>query len=1214
MATEKRNTSGGRARAGNAPASRKALARRAPAKRLGACPPVVGIGASAGGLETLKEFFEAMPADGGMAFVVIQHLDPDYKSQMAELLASHTAMKVVMAEDGLQVEPNAVYLIPPNKYLSIHECALHLTPARRDGIRMPIDFFFRSAAEELQDSAAGVILSGTGSDGVLGVRAIRAAGGIVVVQDPTTAQFDAMPRNAIATGMADFVLPVQQMPKALLFFRRQYHAREEGEPGDAAGERQEDVAEILNLLLRQCYSDFRGYKRSTIMRRIARRMGINQVTGLSDYLRLLRQDSEELNKLSKEMLIGVTGFFRDPEAFEELRKVAIAPIAHSRDENLPVRVWVPGCATGEEAYSVAMLVLEELRAIQKGCPLQVFASDIDEEALAVARAGIYPMSIGADISPERLERFFVRHEDGYQVAKAVRDCLVFTSHNLIAAPPFSRLDLISCRNVLIYLEPGVQEEVISLFGFALNRGGVLFLGRSESTANHSEFFEPISKRWRIYRRTGHPHRPAAGFPAVAGRQLPFAIADSPQTGERLPSLAVLPPQLLLEHFSAGLVLIDTRGAILYFYGQTGRYLDHPTGEADLNLFSMAGGRLSRRLRPAVRQALENDAPIMIEGVTMETGNGSLVANVTVRPFVRPGGSDRLLAVVFEEALTAVPARAADSAEAENSKGVQLVEQLETELKAARAELQATTEEFETANEELRAAAEEAVSMNEELQSANQELEASREEVQSVNEELTTLNTQLSERMEELTATNNDLSNLIGSTDIATIFLDRELRIRRFTPKATELFNLIGSDVSRPIGQVSPRSRGVTLADEAQKVLENMATVERELRTDDNRWYLMRVLPYLTLGNRIDGVVATFSEISELKRAEESLQDALVYAEGIVETVRDPLLVLDAQLRVVSANRAFYRTFQARPEDTQGVLVYEMANHQWDIPSLRHLLEQVIPENAQFQDFEVEHEFPGMGMRTMLLNGGRIDQAGGRRALILLAIVDVTEKLDRQKRLVEAERARAQAAEGIAAEVTHRMKNNLAILSGLLDMQSRGQAGVEAAAMGLRDAISRVSSLSAVHDQLYGTRSEKVEVKDLLRRLGDQITAGLAPRTADLTVSGSAAHVSSKVGTALAIVVSELITNAIKHGGPEGDGILRIKLRVQRRLGKLRLSVWNSGKPLPRGFDAAKQRGMGLLLAREIVTGQLNGAFALRAHRGGTRAEIVVDESMTEGTG
>jgi two-component system CheB/CheR fusion protein len=1418
-----------------------------------------------------------MPPDSGMAFVVIQHLDPDHKSHMADLLAKHTRMKVAEAGDGLSVEPNAVYVLPPNKHLTIQGRTLHLGPIRRDGMRMPIDLFLRSLAEDLQDQAVGVILSGSGSDGSLGVRAVRGAGGMVMVQDPATAVFDNMPRSAIATGLVDYILPVDQMPEALLAYMRQHRSRGEDGPAGALEQGSGDVDAVLNLLLRRANSDFRGYKRSTIVRRVERRMSLNQIEGLPGYLRLLQDSPEEVTKLAKEMLIGVTGFFRDPEAFEELRRTVIAPLVQDRGDDLPLRVWVPGCATGEEAYSVAILLLEELRAAQKPDHLQAFASDIDEGALAFARAGIYPESVAGDLSSERLERFFVKHDGGYQVAKAVRESLVFTSHNLITAPPFSKLDLISCRNVLIYLEPEVQERVISLFGFALNVGGCLLLGRSESTAEHSKLFEALSKKWRIYRRTAHPHHLVADFTAVGAGKLARGGVDRKREGTPASGLALLPQQLLLDQFSASLLLIDAQGTIRYFYGQLDRYLTHPSGEPDLNLFAMARGKLSRRLRTAVRQALEQHRPVRIEGVAID--GSSLAANVTIRPFVRPGGTDKLLAVIFEDVPAAASA-AAVSVETDSSKGALLVEQLETELATAKAELEATTEEFETANEELKAAHEEAMSMNEELQSTNEELEASKEELQSVNEELTTLNTQLTDTTDEVTAANNDLSNLIGSTDIATIFLDRELRIKRFTPPATELLNLIPSDVGKPVGHIQQSFRGLVLADEAQKVLKDMSTTEREVSTDDGRWYLARVLPYRTADNRIDGVVTTFSEVTQLKQTEASLENARAYAESIVETIREPLLVLDAELRAVSANAAFYKTFKVKPADTEGRPFYELGGRQFDIPALRQLLEDVIPDNSQVMDFEVEHEFPGIGRRSMLLNARRVEQAGDRPQLILLAMEDVTErrrayeelaqahrrlqwlidsipvpvsvaedpecrritqnpasraaieadlggeasplvpgaewevyrhshhgrllepselplqravsenreirgvelevephggqprmvrvdaapvhdasgtvvggiavttditedkrllqaeraraetarlleivldhvysgvahldadfgflqvnpqyekatghsaqglvgrsffevfpseklcadfswvretgrlgfyleypfefhdqpergitywdwvlvpvkgddgrlvsyvlsvtevtdKVRQRERLVEDERARAKAAENVAAEVSHRMKNNLAILSGLLELQLRGHTGDDAAARGLRNAISRVSSLSAVHEQLYETRSDRVELKDLLRRIGEQVAAGLAPGTTEFAVSGSVVHVSSKVGTALAIVASELITNAIKHGAPGGDGILRIKVGVQRRSGKLRISVWNPGNPLPRDFDVAKQRGMGLLLAREIVTGQLGGSFALRARGGGTAGEIVLDESIADVAG
>jgi two-component system CheB/CheR fusion protein len=756
--------------------------------------PIVGIGASAGGLEALRDFFGAVPADSGMAFVVIQHLDPTHKSHMVDVLVKHTDMPVLQAKQGMRVEANTVYLIPPNAYMTVRDCELHLEePIKRAGVRMPIDFFFRSLAEDQQERSICVVLSGSGSDGMLGVRAIRGAGGMAMVQDPETAAHDSMPRRAIATGLVDYVLPVREMPAALVSYVRQSYLHGPRPPEGAAPEAPADVGTVLNLLLVRANSDFRGYKKGTVLRRIQRRMGLSQTASLVDYVRLLRQDPEEVSRLAKDMLVGVTGFFRDPEAFDELRRQAVIPLVSGKVDDSGLRAWIPGCATGEEAYSIAIMLLEELSNAGKVAPVQIFASDIDEEALELGRSGIYPESIASDVSAERLERFFTRQDHTYQVNKEVRECVLFAAQNLITGPPFSKLDLISCRNVLIYLEPEVQRRVSSLFAFALRPGRYLLLGKSDSLADEAKIFEPVSKRWRIYRRTAVPHHEAVEFPVRArGQLVPNAPVEA--AGARhAAALAAANQQVLLEHFGAAVVLIDATGQIAHFHGTTSRYLEHPSGTAGLNVFDMVWDGLSRRLRHSVRRALESKEAVRLEGVPL-TREGDDWVDVTVRPVVQSGGVEPLLALFFEEKAGSEPLAAA--VEAESAEDIPLVQQLERELGAAREELQASSEEFETTNEELRAAHEEAMSVNEELQSTNEELETSKEELQSVNEELTTVNNQLSDKIEELDAANSDLANLMGSTDVATVFFDRELRVRRFTAQATKVLNLISSDVGK----------------------------------------------------------------------------------------------------------------------------------------------------------------------------------------------------------------------------------------------------------------------------------------------------------------------------------------------------------------------------------------------------------------------------------
>ncbi|MGH7847669.1 MAG: chemotaxis protein CheB, partial [Candidatus Binatia bacterium] len=957
--------------------------------------PIVGIGASAGGLEALKEFFTAMPADSGMAFVVIQHLNPSHVSHMSELLAKFTEMKAVEAEDRMALEPNSVYTIPANKFLALAEGTLHLTePVKRDGMRMPIDFFFRSLAEDQPEKAICVLLSGSGSDGTLGLREIRGAGGMIIAQDPETAQFDSMVRSAIATGLVDYVLPAAEMPGALIKYAQQSYVRagnkaetEEGTNGLNA---------IVNLLAEKAQSDFGPYKKTTLLRRIERRMGLNQMNDFSDYLAFLRRDPDEVARLAKDMLINVSSFFRDAEAFVELREKVIAPLIAEKNNNNPLRVWVPGCATGEEAYSIAMLLLEDLGAARKSCPIQLFASDIDPEVVRFAREGLYPKSIAADVSEERLKRFFTKTDKSYQVIKQLREAVIFSAQNMITEPPFSRLDLVSCRNVLIYLEADIQRRIITLFSFALRPRGYLFLGKSDGIAGQSELFLTISPKWHIYRSQGSPQRAVENFLLWPEKK---AAPGGPLVEKSRPplNLADLNLQVLANHFDAAIVLTDERGNILYFCGPTRKYLDHPTGQADLNLLNMIETEFSARLRLMLHKVAQEDEPATLERVSFRGQDSASLAKVTIMPAPARKSSERLFAVIFEEVRESQgTAPSLVSAEA-GPKDDSLIAQLEAELKALKDEFRSSTDEYESSAEELEAANEEVMSINEELQSTNEELETSKEEIQAVNEELNTVNNELNLRFTELNEANNDLANLFNASDIAQIVLNSAFCIRRFTPAAQKLLNLIPSDLGRPISHLSHRFIGLDLVAEADKVLRDLSVIEKEVQTSAGYWYQMRSLPYRTLDNKIDGVVFTFTDVTRLKHSEEAMMAARNYAESIVETVREPLIVLDDERRVILANRSFYSTFQVLPPDTLDRIIYELGDHQWDIPGLHELLDEILPQNSHFNDFEVEQEFPRLGRRVMLLNARRIQRPAQSR-LILLAIEDITERKRAQESL------------------------------------------------------------------------------------------------------------------------------------------------------------------------------------------------------------------------
>jgi two-component system, chemotaxis family, CheB/CheR fusion protein len=950
-----------------------------------------------------------MPPDSGMAFVLIQHLDPAHESLTAELLGRHTKMSVVQVKREMSVEPNHVYVIPPNKYLSIRERRLRLSsPDVHRALRMPVDFLLRSLAEDQRERAVGIVLSGTGTDGTLGLKEIKAAGGLSIVQDPETAQYDGMPRSAIAGDSVDQAVSIDKMPQLLLAYAQHRYLRNPLDARPVEEEAPQDFADVVGLLRARAKFDFGPYKKGTLGRRVHRRMGLRHVERLADYLQLLRTDPAEVNALHKDVLIGVSSFFREPAAWDALTSDVLRRMVAQKPAGTAVRAWVPACATGEEAYSLAMLLIEQLQATQKSCDIQIFASDVDTQALEQARAGVYPESVAADVSPERLRHFFVRGDSTYRVNKELRESVVFANQNVITDPPFSKLDLISCRNLLIYLEADVQKKIVSLFHFALTEGGYLFLGSAESIGQAEDLFEPVSKKWRIYRRIGTVRSDRVHFPIEPPPERTPRMAAAPRAAASEARLAEAVHQLLLDRYAPASVVINRRFSIVHFAGPTHKYLAQPPGPPTRDLIAQAREGLATKLRGVVHRALREDQQVTLTGVRVRRNDHLHRVRLTVEPLKVAKETEGLLLVCFEDE----PTTSQPPPETTASSGGDewLVRQLEHELKTTREDLQSTIEELEASNEELKAANEEAMSVHEELQSTNEELETSQEEMQSLNEELSTVNNQLQSKVAELERANDDLDNLLTSTGMPTIFLDRRLRIRHFTPSATDLFNLIPSDIGRPIRDIAQKFIDPDLLADAEAVLDKLAPLKREVRTEDGRLYMRRLLPYRVQDSHIDGVVITFSDV-----ATEELQAARAYAESIVDTVREALLVLDADLRVVSANRSFYEMFQVSQEETEGRPIYELGNRQWDIPRLRAFLEQTPPEKRQLTNFEVEHNFPSLGPRTMLLNGRLLSPNGGPPGLfLLLAIEDITER-KRSRQALEVSEARFRGIVDSAAD-------------------------------------------------------------------------------------------------------------------------------------------------------------------------------------------------------
>lgn len=953
---------------------------------------VAGIGASAGGIEALQAFFEALPDNLGVAFVVVIHLSPEHHSHLAEILAKCTTMPAEQVHGRVPLEGDHIYVIPPDRRLEITDSQIGAFPFEEPrGQRAPIDLFFRSLAEQHGDGFA-VILSGGGSDGAVGVKAVKERGGLVLVQDPLEAASGSMPRAAIATGMADVVLPVRELATRLADLtgskRRIAQTLNPESPALLDGGEQV-VARILAHLRARTGHDFAHYKRTTVLRRLSRRMQVQRQETLGDYLAFLHQNVEEAQALFDDLLISVTTFFRDPAAFEALQEQVFAKLFETKAADQGLRIWAPGCASGEEAYSLAMLVLEEASRHYVSPEIQIFASDVDEGALATAREGRYPAAIEADVSPEWLQRFFMKEGNHYRVTKEVRDCVLFASHSLLKDPPFTRLNLISCRNLLIYLDHELQAQVFDLFRYALRPGGYLFLGASETA--ESTYFRPLDKKHHLYQARDlpdpeFPHLP--DFLSTPRRRTPAQYERARPEPPLIPTLH----RKLLEELAPPSILVDENRSALHLSETAGRFLQPPAGPLTSDVIELVRPELQSELRAALYQAFEREEASLSPFVPVQFNGTPRRVAVLVRPR-RGEDGERLALVMFLDGGEAAPAHVLP---AEGEVSAEALRQLQEALRHSEERLRTTGEEYQAATEEFRAANEELLSLNEEYRVAAEELETSKEELQSLNEELETVNTELKHRLEEISRAHSDLENLIAASGIGMLFLDRQLRIDRFTPRLTDLFNIMSGDIGRPIGDFTHHLDYDWLEADARQVLDELTLLEREVQSVANRWYLIRFRPYRTLDNKIDGVVVTFVDITERKQAEEEIRTAKQYAESIIETLHEPLLVLTPDLRVKSANPAFYEQFQVRPEQTEGRLIYELGNNQWNIPELRTLLEAVLPENNIFTDYEVTHTFETIGERVMRLNGRRLDHV----QLILLAIEDVTKRRQAEAALEE----------------------------------------------------------------------------------------------------------------------------------------------------------------------------------------------------------------------
>jgi two-component system CheB/CheR fusion protein len=876
--------------------------------------PVVGLGASAGGLEALKAFFTNVPPTSGMAFIVLVHMTPNQPSLMPELLQKIALIPVSAAKDGALLEPDKAYVIPPNKDISVYNGKIQLLDMTTKKGLLPIDFFFRSLAQDQGSNAAAIVLSGMGTDGTLGIKEIKMNDGLIFVQSEDSAGYDGMPRSAINTGLVDMIMAPADMPEKLIQYFSHAAQRSQDIPAQLPAKEESWIHKIYAILRSQVGHDFSSYKRNTILRRISRRMRLNHISSHEDYVRYLRENSDETDTLFRELLIGVTSFFRDPESFDVLKTDVLPDLLGSLRTDATFRAWIPGCSTGEEAYSLAITLKEILDKTSNRINLQLFGTDIDNRAIGKARQGVYPCSIKTDLGEARVNRFFIKEGDFYRIRKEIRDCVVFSVQNIIKDPPFSRLNLLCCRNLLIYLNPDAQKKLMPLFHYTLAPGGVLMLGSSETIGGATDLFQTINKKWRIFRRREVPKeiRQIINFPTG-----PLAVEHSQDSSDvnsqnKPLDTSYLTQKVVLEQFALTAVLTNSDGNIINIQGRTGKYLETPSGPVTNNILDMAREGLRIELSAALRAAGSSAANVTKKRLSVKTNGDRQLIDLHVCPLKRPSELAGHLLVVFEDIESESMNETGEHVNKDDSLLASTrIAELERELQTTRESHQTTIEELESSNEELKSTNEEIQSANEELQSTNEELESSREELQSLNEELQTVNAELQGKVAELSAAHDDMRNLLNSTEIANIFVDNNMRVRRFTPEATMIVNLIQTDIGRPLQHVAGNLKYDNMIKDLEKVLHYLTSVETEVQTNDGKWFNMRIIPYRTRDNRIDGAVMTFTSIDDQKKVNHRLEASLKETENAWELVRaifdineDPMVVLDKNSCIVIANTCY----------------------------------------------------------------------------------------------------------------------------------------------------------------------------------------------------------------------------------------------------------------------------------------------------------------------
>jgi len=876
--------------------------------------PIVGIGASAGGLDAFEQFLSNVPENTGMAYIIIQHLDPTQKGMLPELLQRITKMKVFQVKDRITVKPDCVYVIPPNTSMSILKGVLHLfTPIESRGLRLPIDFFLRSLAVDQKELGVGVILSGMGSDGSIGIRSIKENNGIVMVQDPDTATYSSMPLSALNLVMADIVAPARDLPLRLIDFIRHIPAIKSDI--DIEVRDQSSLEKIIILLRAQTGNDFAFYKKNTLYRRIERRMGVHKIDKIGSYVHFLQENPKEVDILFKELLIGVTNFFRDESVWEMLKETIFPDIFAKQKPGTTLRAWVPGCSTGEEAYSLAIVFKEALEKFnpKSGISLQIFATDLDNDAIETARKGQFPANIASDVSPNRLNRFFILTDEGYRVNAEIREIVVFAQQNIIMHPPFTKIDILTCRNLLIYMDAELQKKILGLFYYCINPEGIMILGSSESLGKQSSLFTPVDAKLRIFKRSNAALNPELfDFPSSFSRsQMMNIVKQLPDSLS--PNIQTLADQLLLQHFSPPGVLVNLDGDIIYISGRTGKYLEPAVGKANLNIFAMLREGLRNEFSIAFRKAILTKEAVVLHNLRVGSSDSSLWVNIKIQWIDKPSALKNMVMVIFSD-LPAVT-----DAKQSVKKGRITIDnmrqsKLEEELQHTREEMQSILEEMQTSQEELKSTNEELQSGNEELQSTNEELTTSKEEMQSLNEELQTVNAELQSKVDDYSRVNSDMKNLLNSTDIATLFLDKELNIRRYTNEATKIFKLIKSDIGRPFTDQVSDLIYPDLAADAQEVLRTLIFIQKQIPTKDGRWFSTRIMPYRTSDDRIDGLVITFINMSVQRQMEVQLHESKQLNQLLQNLSSDIIIRLSPDLKIKEFNPAAERFFNKKPGD------------------------------------------------------------------------------------------------------------------------------------------------------------------------------------------------------------------------------------------------------------------------------------------------------------